>query len=124
MSTNASNLLTISSTVIYSILWFYGVLTTAALLYFYQQFSATKQLMVNLKEEWESLQTAISNPLPISAPAVAKIPAFQPRLLTFDNRHRVMAMGRKGLAPSDIARACSMSEVEVDNLLRSASIQD
>ena len=68
MSANASNLSTISSMVVYSILWFYGVFTTAVLLYFYQQFTATQRLMVNLKEEWESLQSAVSIPMPEPVP--------------------------------------------------------
>src|SRR4051794_32375507 len=79
MSTNASNLSTINAMFVYSILWFYGIFTTAVLLYFYQQFTATKRLMVDLQEEWETLQSAVSIPMPIPAPAAAKIPASLPR---------------------------------------------
>ena len=43
--------------------------------------------------------------------------------LSFDLRNQVVAMGKKGFKPLEIARSCGLHEGEVDVLLSMARLQ-
>ena len=132
MSVNASALSAINPIVVYSILGVYGIFMAAVVLYIYQKFSNANRLLVALQRDWEGSQAAhlellaetrdrISKLAPVTA--VQKPQESRPRSVSFDTRNQIMSMGRKGLAASDIARACNMSEAEVEVLLSLARIQ-
>ena len=133
MSLTASAVLTANPIVIYSVLGFYGLINVAVLLYLYRKFSGTKLLLDSLKKDWESAEQNHSKLLKQAkdhviklAPSVAPSSAMSSmtaRSLTFDTRNQVIAMGRKGFAAADIARACAMPEADVDVLLGLARIQ-
>ena len=132
MSANASALSTVNPVIVYSALGFYGILIAAVLLYVYQKFSGASRLLDSLKKDWESAETThkslltqakehVTKLTPPATPAV--VVAAAPRSVNFDIRNQVVAMGRKGFMPADIARACAMSEADVDVLLGLARIQ-
>ena len=132
MSVNASAVLTANPIVIYSVLGFYGLINVAVLLYLYRKFSGTKLLLDSLKKDWESAEENHSKLLKQAKDHVSKLAPAAPssanssltaRSVTFDTRNQVIAMGRKGFAAADIARACAMPEADVDVLLGLARIQ-
>jgi hypothetical protein len=132
MSVNASALSTVNPIVVYSVLGFYGILMSAALLYVYQKFSSANRFLCALKNDWETAQASHSDLLSEAKDKVSKLapqpvaattPSPRPRVVSFDTRNQVMSMGRKGLGASDIAQAFAMSEAEVDVLLGLARIQ-
>ena len=91
MSANASALSMNNPILVYSILWFYGVFTTVVLLYFYQQFTATKRLLMTLTEEWETVVQAVTmpEPIPVQAPAAVAAAKHGFRLLSFEKRQAI-----------------------------------
>jgi len=133
MSANASALLTVNPIVIYSVLGMYGLLIVAVMLYVHRKFSGAKLLLNSLKTDWDSAESNHHNLLKqakdhVSKLALAPSPALMTaagpaRLVSFDTRNQVIAMGRKGFTTSDIARTCAMPEADVDVLLGLARIQ-
>jgi hypothetical protein len=119
---------------IYSALALYGVLIVVVLAYVHARFSSANKLLQALQHDWASAESSHKNLLVHAREHVTKLtaPAPQPLPATaggtrasvnFDTRNQVVAMGKKGLPPKDIARSCGLSEGDVDVLLGMARIQ-
>jgi hypothetical protein len=135
MSGNASVLSTINPIVVYSVLGFYGIFMAAAVLFVYQKFRSANRLLVALHKDWENAQSAhlellneakakFSSLAPITVHPATPASESRPRTVSFDTRNQIRSMGRKGLSAADIARACSMTEAEINVLLGLSRIQE
>ena len=132
MLANVSVLSAVNPIVLYSVLGFYGILILTVLVYVYHKFSGAARLLDSLRKDWESAENTHKDLLTQAkehvskltpAPTALNVAANSARSVNFDTRHQVMAMGRKGFETAEIARACAISEADVDVLLGLARIQ-
>lgn len=136
MLENASNLLTLNPVIVYSTLALYGLLFAAMFLYLHGRFRAASRALGFLKKDWATAQTehtglvevarkrlaGLTNPEP-PPPKVVTPVATTRLLLNPDTRSQVVAMGKRGLATSEIAKSTGLPEGEVDVLLGLARMQ-
>ena len=115
---------------IYSFLGLYGVLTVMILAYVHTRFrSATRTLKV-LQTEWTSAESRHAGFVGKAQEQISKLavpaagaPALKRSSMSGDLRSQVVAMGRKGFSPTEIARSCGLQEGDVDVLLGMARLQ-
>ena len=122
------NPLMLNPFVIYAALAVHGLLLMLVVTYVYSKFRTAGRSLKALKVEWNSAESRHSGfvgnaKAQISKLAVAAPPAPVPVAVTLDTRKQVLAMGKRGLGPSEIARSCNMPEGDVDVLLGMARLQ-
>ena len=131
MLANDSNLSLHNSTLIYSFLAFYGLLTVLILTYVRGKFRKASKTLRVLADEWQSAQSrhtgfvglAQEHLSKLSAPAPLPALPARPSSVNFDMRNQVVAMAKRGIAPSEIGRSCGLHEGEVEVLLGMVRIQ-
>ena len=136
MLENGFSLSTLNPVIVYSTLALYGLLFAAMFLYLHGRFRAASRALGFLKKDWASAQTehtglvemarrrltgltAPETPAPKTPSPMA--PVRQP--VNADTRSQVVAMGKRGLGTSEIARSTGLPEGEVDVLLGLARMQ-
>ena len=133
MSANASSLLTLNPIIVYATLGLYGLLFAFTFVYLHSRFRASARVLGLIKTDWaaaaskhtglvESAQDQISR-LSVETPARAQVLTSVQPAVTTDTRNQIVAMARKGLPVTEIARSVGLSEGEVDVLLGLARMQ-
>ena len=110
---------------IYSFLALYGLLTALILIYVHARFRAASNRLKQLAAEWESAESRHVGFVGAAREQLSKLTApapvvpFVPRSagVNLDLRNQVAAMAKRGLAATEIARACGLQEGEVEVLL-------
>jgi len=115
---------------IYTVLALYGLLTIAVLAYVRTRFRTATGILKTLQVEWDNADSRHAGfvgkaqeqiaKLAVPAPVVAAVKNVG---LSFDLRNQVVAMGKKGFKPLEIARSCGLHEGDVDVLLSMARLQ-
>jgi hypothetical protein len=130
MQANDLSLLIRNPIVVYSFLALYGVMMVLVMAYVHTKFRAAAKTLKVLEKDWQSAESAHSSILGVAKEQLSKVkaaPAAAPMARTAaigsDLRHQVVAMAKRGIAPADIARSCSLQEGEVDVLLGMARLQ-
>jgi hypothetical protein len=108
----------------------YGVITIVILTYVRKRFRLAADTLKLLKTEWDTAESRHASFVgnarqQISKLAVPPPPAAVVRhaALGFDTRTQVVAMAKRGINVTDIARACALHEGEVEVLLGMARLQ-
>ena len=126
MQANDLNLSTHNPILIYSFLALYGLLTALILTYVHARFRAASNRLKMLASEWENAESrhagcvgaAREQLSKLTASAAAGVLAVVPRsTVNPDVRDQVAAMAKRGIAATEIARSCGLSEGEVEVLL-------
>jgi hypothetical protein len=130
---NDLNLSIHSSTLIYSFLALYGLLTVVILTYVHAKFRSTAKTLKLLAAEWQNAESSHAGFIGaareqlsrLSVPAPAPVPVLPVRhgSVNFDLRSQVVAMAKKGIAAPEIARSCGLHEGEVEVVLGMVRIQ-
>ncbi len=117
---------------VYSFLALYGVVTIVVLTYVHAKFRIANKTLKMLQKEWDTAESRhadflgaahqqISKLATAAAPAVPQ-PIVRQAAVSFDTRNQVVAMAKRGIGVSDIARACGLNEAEVEVLLGMARL--
>lgn len=116
---------------IYSLLALYGLLTVLILTYVHAKFRVATKTLKLLQTEWSSAESRHANfvgvaqehlsKLTVPAPPVAA-PVARTAAVGFDTRNQVVAMAKRGMVITDIARTCGLHEGEVEVLLGMARL--
>ena len=135
MLENVSSLLTLNPVIVYSTLALYAVLFAGMFFYLHNRFRMASRVLGFLKQDWASAQSDHSSlveaarerlaTLQPEAPAQKEaVPMVAPRQsFNADTRTQVVAMGKRGVPTSEIARSTGLPEGEVDVLLGLARMQ-
>jgi DNA-directed RNA polymerase specialized sigma24 family protein len=133
VSANASSLLTLNPIIVYATLGLYGLLFAFMFLYLHNRFRMSSRVLALLKNDWadaeskhsELVGTAQERIARLSVEIPARAQAMPPvaKTVTPDTRTQVVAMGKRGLGLSEIARNTGLPEGEVDVLLGLARMQ-
>ena len=131
MLANDLNLSIHNPILIYSFLALYGLLTVLILTYVQAKFRVATKTLTSLQTEWSSAESLHAgfvgaaqeqlSRLTVSTPAPA-VPVRN-AAVNFDVRNQVVAMAKRGLAPTEIGRACGLHEGEVEVLLSMVRLQ-
>ncbi len=116
---------------IYSLLASYGVLTVFILAYVHVKFRVAAKTLKLLADEWQSAQSRHTGFVGLAQEHLSKLtpppplPALhvRPSGVNFDLRNQVVAMAKRGIAPSEIGRSCGLHEGDVEVLLGMFRIQ-
>ena len=129
MQANDLSLSAHNPVLIYTVLALYGLLTIAVLAYVRTRFRTATGILKTLQVEWDNAESRHAGfvgkaqeqiaKLAVPAPVVAAVKNVG---LSFDLRNQVVAMGKKGFKPLEIARSCGLHEGEVDVLLSMARL--
>jgi hypothetical protein len=121
-----------SPVLVYTLLALYGMLTIAVLAYVHRKFHYATRTLEMLKTEWDSADTLHAGFVGRAQEQISKLatppavipPAVMPKSsIGFEMRHQVVAMGKKGFSPVEIAKVCNLNEGEVEVLLGMARLQ-
>ena len=138
MLENVSSLLTLNPLIVYSTLALYALLFAAMFLYVHLRFRAAAKTLGFLKKDWASAQTDHMGLVEMARRRLSSLSAQQqgpkptastpaapaPRqALNTDVRSQVAAMGKRGMAATEIARSTGLPEGDVDVLLGLARMQ-
>jgi hypothetical protein len=130
---NALSLSTPNPILIYSFLALYGVITIVILTYVRKRFRLATDTLKLLKTEWDTAESRHAGFVGIAQQQISKlaVPAPAPPVapqsarhsaVGFDTRNQVVAMAKRGIGITDIARACALHEGEVEVLLGMARL--
>ena len=130
MLVNALSQLPLNPVIVYSTLILYGVLFAFAFAYVRARFDKAGRTLQGLTQEWNSAATTHTGLLQNAHEGIARLaaepvrpPVIMHPPVTLDTRSQVVAMGKRGCSPSEIARSCGLPEGEVDVLLGLARMQ-
>ena len=136
MLENGFSLSTLNPVIVYSTLALYGLLFAAMFLYLHGRFRAASRALGFLKKDWASAQTEHTGLVEMArrrltgftapeTPAPQTPSPMTPvrQAVNADTRTQVVAMGKRGLGTSEIARSTGLPEGEVDVLLGLARMQ-
>jgi hypothetical protein len=110
----------------------YGFLFAGIFLYVNRKFRKAGNVLHEMQKEWvraESAHAALLQEIRhrlanlTMETAAARTFAPEPAPVTADVRNQVAAMGRRGIAASEIASSCGLPEGEVDVLLGMSRLQ-
>jgi hypothetical protein len=96
--------------------------------YVHSKFRNAGRSLQALQAEWQNAESKHTGFVGKAQEQIARlaIPAAQPQRtasLTLDTRRQVLAMGKRGVNVSEIARSCGMPEGDVDVLLGMSRLQ-
>jgi hypothetical protein len=119
---NDSSLSIHNPILIYSFLAIYGLLTVFVLTYVYAKFRFTSKTLSLLTAEWRTAEASHAGFVGKAHDRLSKLsvpapPVVKQASVSNDMRKQVVAMGKKGINPVEIAKACGLHEGEVDVLL-------
>lgn len=132
MLTNVLNLSTHNPILIYSFLAVYGLITVVILTYVHARFRIAAKTLKLLTTEWDTAESRHADFVGVAqqqisklavAPSPAAAPIVRHAAVGFDTRNQVVAMAKRGIGMSDIARSCGLHEGEVEILLGMARLQ-
>ena len=131
MPANDLNLSIHNPVLIYSILALYGLLTVVVLIYVQAKFRFAAKTLKLLSTEWERAQSSHSGFVGAAQEQLSKlamprpVPALPVRSasVNFDVRNQVVAMAKRGVASTEIARSCGLHEGEVEVVLGMVRLQ-
>jgi hypothetical protein len=110
----------------------YGVITLVIAMYVRAKFRVASKTLNLLKTEWDTAESRHADFVGVAQQQISKlavppppapVPAARPAVVGFDTRNQVVAMAKRGIGLNDIARACGLSEGEVEVLLGMARLQ-
>jgi len=116
------------------IYWFlaaYGLLTILMLIYVRAKFRWAAKTLTLLQVEWQSAQSTHEGFVGAAQEQLSKLSAPKPALalpvrntaVNFDLRNQVIAMAKRGIAPTEIARSCGVTEGEIEVVLGMVRLQ-
>jgi hypothetical protein len=116
---------------IYSFLALYGLLTVLILTYVHAKFRTTAKTLKLLATEWESADSRHAGFVGAAKEQLSRltVPAPAPALpvrttaVNFDLRNQIVALAKRGIASTEIARSCGLHEGEVEVVLGMVRIQ-
>jgi hypothetical protein len=128
---NDLNLSSHNPAVMYSFLALYGLLTVMVLIYVHTKFRFAAKTLKLLSTEWQRAQSSHSDFVGAAQKELSKLamPMPTPALplrnaaVKFDVRNQVIAMAKRGVGPTEIARSCGLHEGEVEVILGMARLQ-
>ena len=131
MLANNLNLSIHNPILIYSFLALYGLLTVLILTYVHAKFRTATKTLKLLTTEWESADSrhagfvgaAQEQLLKLTVAPAAPVLSVRSSAVNFDLRNQVVAMAKRGIAPSEIGRSCGLHEGEVEVVLGMVRIQ-
>jgi hypothetical protein len=132
MLANDSSLSIHNPILIYSFLALYGVLTVVLITYVHAKFRTATKTLKLLEAEWQTAESRHAGFVGVAQERLSKLaeaPRAMPQLpdrhtaVGFDLRNQVVAMAKRGIAATDIARSCGLSEGEVEVVLGMVRIQ-
>lgn len=131
MLANDLNLSVHNPILIYSFLALYGLLTVLILFYVQGRFRQSNRALKTLMTEWSQAETRHAGFVGQAQEQISKLavptpaPTFFARRdgIGFDVRNQVVAMAKRGLGATEIARSCGLQEGDVEVLLGMARLQ-
>jgi hypothetical protein len=116
--------------VVYSFLGLYGLLMLLLIAYVHTKFRSAGRMLKRLQSEWQIAETQHSNFVvsaherlsKLSSPAPA-VTAPRTTSIGTDIRTQVVAMAKRGITATDIARSCGLQEGDIDVILGMARLQ-
>ena len=113
--------------IVYVALAVHGVMLMLVVAYVHTKFRSAGRSLRALKTEWDTAESTHAGFVGKAQEQISKLalPArpAQPAAVTLDTRKQVLAMGRRGLGTSEIARSCGLPEADVDVLLGMTRLQ-
>jgi hypothetical protein len=113
--------------VIYAALAVHGLILILVVAYVHSRFRNSGRLLQALKVEWAAAESKHTGFVGKAQEQIAKLAipsqSARPAPLTLDTRRQVLAMGKRGVNVSEIARSCGMPEGDVDVLLGMSRLQ-
>ena len=133
MLVNASSLLTLNPIIVYATLALYGLLFALMFLYLHSRFRTSLKVLALLKNDWALAESSHAGLVETAQEKIARLSLEMPgkshaqppaiKTVTSDTRTQVVAMGKRGLGITEIARTIGLPEGEVDVLLGLARMQ-
>jgi len=116
---------------IYSFLALYGLLTVLLITYVHAKFRTATRTLKLLETQWQTAESRHAGFVGVAQEQLSKLaavpaaPAVPVRhsAVSFDLRNQVVTMAKRGIAATDIARSCGLSEGEVEVVLGMVRIQ-
>jgi hypothetical protein len=117
--------------VVYSFLGLYGLLMLLLIAYVHAKFRSAGRMLKRLQSEWQIAETQHSNFVGLAQDRLSKLSAPPPTAVTAprhtgigtDVRGQVMAMAKRGIEATDIARSCGLQVGDIDVILGMARLQ-
>jgi DNA-directed RNA polymerase specialized sigma24 family protein len=133
VSANALSQLTLNPIIVYATLGLYGLLFAFMFLYLHNKFKASARILKLLQTDWAAAESTHADLVGTAQEKIARLSVELPqrvqaqvpavKSVTSDTRTQVVAMGKRGLGISEIARNTGLPEGEVDVLLGLARMQ-
>ena len=121
------NPLMLNPIVIYTALAVHGLILMLVVAYVHSKFRTAGRSLNALKVEWNTAESKHSGFVGKAQEQISKLaesaPPARSSAVTVDTRRQVLAMGKRGIGTSDIARSCGMPEGDVDVLLGMSRLQ-
>ena len=121
------NPLMLNPVIVYAALAVQGVTLMLVVAYVHAKFRNAGRSLRVLQTEWETAESKHAGFVGKAQEQMSKLalPTIPPQsaAVTLDTRKQVLALGRRGLGISEIARSCGLQEADVDVLLGMTRLQ-